>query len=633
MQPKILAVDDEEINLRLFRAIVERYLPEARLETAASGESCLQAVLKDPPNVVLLDARMPDMDGFEVCKRIKTDPATAHIPVLMVSGAYVETRHRMSGFEGGADGYVCKPFRTQELVAQIKALLQDTQEKEPSFRVMVVDDSRTSRQVIANEVKRNAYVEIAAFESVEAAKAAFDAVRPNLVVSDTDMEGSDGYSFCRWVRERNGYEVIPFVLLVENMDQASIEYAQQSGVTKVFPKPFKPFELSGFVDGQMESWRECVSHGILVVDPSRALRKVVADAVADLGLRVFEAGSAEEADRVMQKSPVDLIILADDLPGESGLAWCRDLRAREDRKWIPILVLASNGQPSEAFINAGADDYLSKDQIQQEVMVRAKNLLKRVFLTNQLQMAVQREKSLNEHRNRLLGIAAHDIRAPLTAISHYAQLLLDSPPADEEGVKARAGTIRQIADQALELVTGLLDVASVRNGVVDYHPADFRLDELLRDRLVFMNEIGRRKGIHGTLVNQMPPGTEAWVHGDRHRLTQVIDNLVSNAIKYSKPGAPFTLSISQEVEGWLVDVEDHGPGIPRDELLGVFDEFGITSVKASGGEKSTGLGLAIAKKLVELHGGTIWVESEVGKGTKVSFVIPGRPGEAEKAKE
>ena len=105
----------------------------------------------------------------------------------------------------------------------------------------------------------------------------------------------------------------------------------------------------------------------------------------------------------------------------------------------------------------------------------------------------------------------------------------------------------------------------------------------------------------------------------------MLDNLFGNVVKYCRDGAAFSVSLEAEVEGWLVQVEDQGPGIPRDELFGVFEEFGRTSVKPTNGEKSTGLGLAIVKKLVESHGGTIWIDSEVGRGTRVSFVLP-RPG-------
>jgi signal transduction histidine kinase len=136
-----------------------------------------------------------------------------------------------------------------------------------------------------------------------------------------------------------------------------------------------------------------------------------------------------------------------------------------------------------------------------------------------------------------------------------------------------------------------------------------------------MNQIGREKRIRGKLVNRTKD-TEVLVEGDRKRLSQVVDNLLSNAIKYSPKGSNFTVFLEREVEGWLVQVTDNGPGIPSDELFGIFDEFGRTSVQATGGEKSTGLGLAIAKRLVELHGGTIWIDSVEGQGTTVSFVLP-----------
>ena len=137
-----------------------------------------------------------------------------------------------------------------------------------------------------------------------------------------------------------------------------------------------------------------------------------------------------------------------------------------------------------------------------------------------------------------------------------------------------------------------------------------------------MNEMGRAKRIAGRWQRRGEDSGSAWIRGDPQRLAQVADNLMGNAVKYCPEGSSYTVSLCREVEGWLVDVEDNGPGIPRDEVLGLFEEFGRASVRATSGEKSTGLGLAIVKKLVELHGGTVWMDSRVGKGTKVSFVLP-----------
>ena len=137
-----------------------------------------------------------------------------------------------------------------------------------------------------------------------------------------------------------------------------------------------------------------------------------------------------------------------------------------------------------------------------------------------------------------------------------------------------------------------------------------------------MNGIGREKGITGLFSDKTREPSDTTVYGDRQRLSQVLDNVLSNAIKFSPKNAAFDVILNSVVEGWLIQISNTGEGIPPDELIGIFDEFGKTSVQATGGEQRTGLGLAISKKLIELHGGTIWINSEIGQKTTVSIVLP-----------
>ncbi|OQW96374.1 MAG: hypothetical protein BWK77_05000, partial [Verrucomicrobia bacterium A1] len=335
MGARILAVDDEQMNLSLFEAMIKRYLPDAEIRTALSGQAALAAVKESAPDIMLLDARMPDMDGFEVCRRIKTDPATSAVRVLMVSGAYIESRHRVSGFEGGADGYLCKPFRPKDLVAQIQALMVDRKEKESVFRVLVVDDSRTSRQVVASELKRIPDVQIAAFENAPAAVAALDAVKPDFIISDTAMPGMDGFEFCATVRRHPDYERTPFILLAERPNEDTRTRAKDRGVTDVFPKPFPPQELSGYVRRHMDARRDWFDHDVLVADQDLATRKTLKQYLAGIRVRVHEAGAPDEAAAILRRGTIDLVVIGQQLAGTSGVDWCQDLRLSEEHKWIP----------------------------------------------------------------------------------------------------------------------------------------------------------------------------------------------------------------------------------------------------------------------------------------------------------
>ncbi len=121
---KILLIDDQPETLSLLSRMLLRHLPDLRVLTARSGPEGLAVAAQEQPDVILLDAKMPQMDGFETCRRLKQGPRTSIIPVLMVSGVLTETRDRVAGMEVGAEGYLCKPFEPEELVAQVGALLR-----------------------------------------------------------------------------------------------------------------------------------------------------------------------------------------------------------------------------------------------------------------------------------------------------------------------------------------------------------------------------------------------------------------------------------------------------------------------------------------------------------------------------
>jgi len=133
-QKKILVVDDLPENLQVLAATIHRHLPEATVITTTSGAEALNLALREQPDLVLLDAKMPGMDGFEVCRRLRADERISRIPVLMISAVLTGSEHRITGLESGADGYVCKPYETAELVAQIRSLLRV---KETEDRILV----------------------------------------------------------------------------------------------------------------------------------------------------------------------------------------------------------------------------------------------------------------------------------------------------------------------------------------------------------------------------------------------------------------------------------------------------------------------------------------------------------------
>ncbi len=228
-------------------------------------------------------------------------------------------------------------------------------------------------------------------------------------------------------------------------------------------------------------------------------------------------------------------------------------------------------------------------------------------------------RELNEQKNRFLGIAAHDLRNPIGNIRGTAQLLL--LPEYEPAPAERASHLQDIERQAsymLELLGDLLDVSRIEAGKLTLSLAPLEVKTLLRDVLARFTRSAESKGSHLKLESA-PAGV---LTGDPLRLRQVLDNLVSNALKYSPAGTTVHLGAQPEADGWRLSVRDEGPGLTLADQANLFHDFTPLTARPTGGESSTGLGLAICRRVVEAHGGRIGVDSLPGHGATFWFTVP-----------
>jgi signal transduction histidine kinase len=293
----------------------------------------------------------------------------------------------------------------------------------------------------------------------------------------------------------------------------------------------------------------------------------------------------------------------------------------QNRKDISIISVSATKDVSLEFIEAGADDFIHKPYTKEEVTVKVKAQFRRVQLENKLKESIKKEQALNHQKNLLLGTAAHDLRNPVGTILSFLSLVKDNKYEDEYTEMAIQSSYSQ-AEKALELLNDILDVSSISSGTLSLEMRPMNLEKLLKSRIADMSNLGQKKDIALVYEGEFDDDIKPMIEGDPRRLEQVVDNLLSNAIKYSHENTTTKIRLSLQAEGWLVQVQDQGQGIAKEECEGVFNEFKKTSAKTTGGESSTGLGLAIVKRIVEAHKGFIWVESELGKGSTFAFTLP-----------
>jgi signal transduction histidine kinase len=228
-------------------------------------------------------------------------------------------------------------------------------------------------------------------------------------------------------------------------------------------------------------------------------------------------------------------------------------------------------------------------------------------------------RRLDAIKNRFLGMVAHDLRNPIASIQMSAELLADptTPLNDDERSEFLADINRQ-AGYMVELIDDLLDVTKIESGQLDLHWESIDLGEYLDETVRRHANLAARKGTRVALTSE----GNGFVQADRKRLRQVLDNLISNAVKFSPAGSSVNVSHSLERGSWTVDVTDQGPGLTEEDRQTLFEYFATLSAKPTGGENSTGLGMAITRRAVEAHGGEIGVDSDPGRGSRFWFTIP-----------
>ena len=242
---------------------------------------------------------------------------------------------------------------------------------------------------------------------------------------------------------------------------------------------------------------------------------------------------------------------------------------------------------------------------------------------NNLQRELIKERhrlvELNRQKDRFLGVAAHDLRNPLGSVRGYAQMLqLPGLLSDDEVREAHEAIVRS-AEKMLGFVEDLLDLAAIERGSIELQLEEVDLAAFLARVCSLNRPLASNTGIE--LLIEQDADVERW-RFDPQRVEQVVDNLLSNAFKFSHGGTQVCLAARSADDGLEITVRDQGQGIPPDEVGGVFGEFAKSSTAATGGETSSGLGLAICRRLIELHGGTISVRSELGVGSTFRILLP-----------
>ncbi len=291
--------------------------------------------------------------------------------------------------------------------------------------------------------------------------------------------------------------------------------------------------------------------------------------------------------------------------------------------------LIANGVPvgfmffSSIYPNTYADTHVDTFQRianQLSVIVEKGRLVSQLAIQKQsIEQQNEELRHLNDLKNNFLGMAAHDLRNPLGNIQMALSLLSETDGGWTE--ETRQMLVKQSLGQAeymLQLLNDLLDVSQIESGKFTINPVSTDVGQFLQEIVRWHQQLAQIKAIRVVLELT----TDGVIHADPIRLRQVLDNLISNAIKFSPSQSTVYVRAKPTESGWYLEVQDQGPGLSAEDKQRLFQHFARLSAQPTGGEKSTGLGLAITRRIVEAHGGEIGVNSTPGNGATFWLKLP-----------
>jgi signal transduction histidine kinase len=373
---------------------------------------------------------------------------------------------------------------------------------------------------------------------------------------------------------------------------------------------------------------------ILVVDDQPINLKVIASVLSqEYSLSI--ANNGVNALKMLEKGLPDLILLDIMMPEMDGFEVCRQIKQNERTKDIPVIFLTAKTDIKDIIkgFDYGAVDYIFKPFNPTEMKVRilnhlnlyhAKNELKQMYqqlLVSQeaLKNANQQLEQSNNEKDKFFSIIAHDLRSPFTGFLGLTKMMADDVSAMSlADIQEVAVGMRDSASNLFRLLENLLEWSQMEQGMLPFNPEMAPLRPIVSESVTMVLESAKSKGIE--ISYDIP--ADLVIFADIKILETIIRNLVSNALKFTPQGGLIFISASVNAENLVeISVKDTGIGMDADILDNLFRIDARTGREGTEGELSTGLGLILCKEFVEKHEGSIWAESEEGKGSTFYFTV------------
>ncbi len=616
----ILLADDNADMRDYMKRLLRQYW---EVETVSDGLAALKSIAERLPDLVLSDVMMPGLDGFGLLREVRANPRTKEIPMILLSARAGE-ESRIEGLQAGADDYLIKPFSARELLARVESNLKLAQLRREASAVL-----RESQEKLSLFI-----------EHAPAAMAMFDRQMRYLAHSQRWLKD---YELTENIIGRSHYEVFPD--LPESWKQIH-QNCLAGAVEKSDEDRFVRDNSVNWLKWEIRPWFNAAGEigGIVIFSENITDRKQAEAALLE----------SEERFRNMADNAPVMVWVTDpmgyctylsqgwyDFTGQTqetglGFGWLNRTHP-DDRQMAERLFLDAN-QRQKAFkleyrlqskdgkyiwVIDAASPWFGLDGQFKGYIGSVIDISERKQTEQEQEQLLQREQEAREtaeQANRIkdefLAVLSHELRSPLNAILGWAKLLRNGK-LDATRTTYALETIERNAQLQSQLIEDLLDIARILRGKLSLNPSLVDLSIVISSALQTVRLAAEAKSLQ---IQTVFSPSQVAVLGDARRLQQVVCNLLSNAVKFTPASGQITIALTHTETDAQIQVLDTGKGINPDFLPYVFEHFrqedGATTRKFGG----LGLGLAIARQIVELHGGTVAVDSP-GEGQGATFTV------------